>query len=145
MRQHVGVSKSQYSQTKTTQVLTPYSVILSHLIRKVLATINFNNQLCLGAKEVDYIIADGFLPVARFSQSLIKLVPTQWGAPTFEIDGIKMLPTAQVSPYGDAEAKVKLIQPRGKVILDCCGGLGYFAAWCVQGQARQVLSLHTSR
>lgn len=83
---------------------------------------------------------DGFEPVARFTTSLIKLVPTEWGAPTFEIDGIKMLPTAQVSPYADAERKVGLIQPRGKVILDTCGGLGYFAAWCIQGQARQVLS-----
>ncbi len=81
-----------------------------------------------------------FEPVARFTTSLIKLVPTQWGPPTFEIDGIKMLPTAQVSPYADAERKVGLIQPRGKVILDTCGGLGYFAAWCLQGRARQVLS-----
>ena len=81
-----------------------------------------------------------FEPVARFTTSLIKLVPTQWGPPTFEIDGIKMLPTAQVSPYADAERKVGLIQPRGKVILDTCGGLGYFAAWCLRGQARQVLS-----
>jgi predicted methyltransferase len=83
---------------------------------------------------------ESFQPVARFTTSLIKLVPTEWGAPTFEIDGIKMLPTAQVSPYADAERKVGLIQPRGKVILDTCGGLGYFAAWCLQGQARQVLS-----
>ena len=81
-----------------------------------------------------------FEPVARFTTSLIKLVPTPWGPPTFEIDGIKMLPTAQVSPYADAGHKVGLIQPRGKVILDTCGGLGYFAAWCVQGQAKQVLS-----
>lgn len=81
-----------------------------------------------------------FQPVARFSTSLIKLVPTQWGPPTFEIDGIKMLPTAQVSPYADAERKVGLIEPRGKVILDTCGGLGYFAAWCLQGQAARVLS-----
>jgi uncharacterized protein len=81
-----------------------------------------------------------FQPVARFTASLIKLVPTDWGPPTFEIDGIKMLPTAQVSPYADAERKVGLIQPRGKVVLDTCGGLGYFAAWCMQGQARQVLS-----
>lgn len=80
------------------------------------------------------------MPVARFTQSLIKLVPTDWGAPTFEIDGIKMLPTAQVSPYTDAERKVGLIAPRGKVILDTCGGLGYFAAWCVAGQAKQILS-----
>jgi predicted methyltransferase len=36
------------------------------------------------------------------------------------------------------ERKVGLIQPRGKTILDTCGGLGYFAAWCLQGGARQV-------
>jgi uncharacterized protein len=81
-----------------------------------------------------------FQPVARYSTALFKLVPTQWGAPTFEIDGIKMLPTAHVSPYEDARRKVELIRPRGKVILDTCGGLGYFAAWCLQGQATQVLS-----
>ena len=81
-----------------------------------------------------------FEPVARYSGSLIKLVPTDWGPPTFEIDGIKMLPTAHVSPYEDAGHKVRLIQPRGKVILDTCGGLGYFAAWCVEGLAAKVLS-----
>ena len=85
-------------------------------------------------------VDEAFQPLARFTTSLIKLVPTEWGPPTFEIDGIKMLPTAQVSPYADAERKVGLIQPRGKVILDTCGGLGYFAAWCVRGQAKQVLS-----
>jgi len=81
-----------------------------------------------------------FEPVARFSTSLIKLVPTQWGAPTFEIDGIKMLPTSHISPYADAQRKVALIQPRGKVVLDTCAGLGYFAAWCLEGKASRVLS-----
>jgi predicted methyltransferase len=71
---------------------------------------------------------------------LIKLVPTEWGPPTFEIDGIKMLPTALVCPYADAKRKVGLIRPRGKVVLDTCGGLGYFAAWCIEGKAAQVLS-----
>ena len=83
---------------------------------------------------------DAFQPVVRFTSSLIKLVPTDWGPPTFEIDGIKMLPTARVSPYDDAARKVALIQPRGKVILDTCGGLGYFAACCLQGEAAEVLS-----
>ncbi|HUF19412.1 MAG TPA: hypothetical protein VMP00_01540 [Burkholderiales bacterium] len=87
---------------------------------------------------------ESFQPVARFTTSLIKLVPTEWGPPTFEIDGIKMLPTAQVSPYADAESKVALIRPRGKTILDTCGGLGYFAAWCVKGGAKQVLSFEKS-
>jgi predicted methyltransferase len=81
-----------------------------------------------------------FSAVARFATSLIKLVPTSWGAPTFEIDGIKMLPTATVSPYLDAQHKVGLIEPRGKVILDCCGGLGYFAAWSLAMQAARVMS-----
>ncbi len=83
---------------------------------------------------------DAFAPVARFTNSLIKLVPTQWGPPTFEIDGIKMLPTAQVSPWDDAQRKVALIKPRGKVVLDTCGGLGYFASRCLQGNAERVLS-----
>jgi predicted methyltransferase len=91
-------------------------------------------------RTVYHWVDGSFQPVARYTTSLIKLVPTEWGPPTFEIDGIKMLPTAQVSPYADAERKVGLIQPRGKVILDTCGGLGYFAAWCLQGEAKQVLS-----
>ena len=91
-------------------------------------------------RTVYYWTAAGFQPVARFSGSLVKLVPTAWGPPTFEIDGIKMLPTARVSPYADAERKVGLVQPRGKAILDTCGGLGYFAVWCLRGQAARVQS-----
>lgn len=81
-----------------------------------------------------------FEAISRYSGSLVKLVPTDWGPPTFEIDGIKMLPTARVSPYADAERKVGLIRPSGKVILDTCGGLGYFAACCLAGRAARVLS-----
>lgn len=91
-------------------------------------------------RTIYYWDGASFQPAARFTNSLIKLVPTEWGPPTFEIDGIKMLPTAQVSPYADAERKVGLIQPQGKVVLDTCGGLGYFAAWCLQGRALQVQS-----
>ncbi len=83
---------------------------------------------------------EGFAPVQRYGGALIKLVPTDWQAPTFEIDGIKMLPTAQVSPWEDAGRKVALVEPRGKRILDTCGGLGYYAAWCLAGGAAQVLS-----
>jgi predicted methyltransferase len=91
-------------------------------------------------RTIYYRAGESFAPVQRYTTSLIKLVPTKWGPPTFEIDGIKMLPTAHVSPYADAERKVGLIQPRGKTILDTCGGLGYFAAWSLAGNARQVLS-----
>lgn len=83
---------------------------------------------------------EDFAAISRFSGSLIKLVPTQWGAPTFEIDGIKMLPTAQVSPYEDARRKVALIQPAGKRIFDTCGGLGYFAACCLEAGVAHIRS-----
>jgi predicted methyltransferase len=85
-----------------------------------------------------------FEPVARFGESLVKLVPTEWGAPTFEIDGVKMLPTAQVSPYEDARDKVALVEPGGRRVLDTCGGLGYFASWCLQGGASEVTSWERS-
>lgn len=95
-------------------------------------------------RTVYYWAGEEFLAAARFTGSLIKLVPTEWGAPTFEIDGVKMLPTARISPYADAEIKVGYVQPRGKVVLDTCGGLGYFAAWCLKGQAAQILSYEKS-
>lgn len=83
---------------------------------------------------------DGFAPVSRYAGSLIKLVPTEWGAPTFEIDGIKMLPTSKESPLDDARRKVALVQPKGKVVLDTCGGLGYFAACCLDAGVARIQS-----
>lgn len=95
-------------------------------------------------RTVYYWTGADFQPASRFAGSLFKLVPTQWGPPTFEIDGIKMLPTANISPYVDAQRKVGWIRPRDKIVLDTCGGLGYFAAWCLRGQARQVLTYEKS-
>jgi uncharacterized protein len=92
-------------------------------------------------RTIYYWTGRAFEPVSRFATSLIKLVPTEWGPPTFEIDGIKMLPTLKVSPWADAERKVGLIEPRGRRVLDTCGGLGYFAAWCLRGGAAQVMSV----
>lgn len=83
---------------------------------------------------------EDFAAVSRFGSALIKLVPTEWGAPTFEIDGIKMLPTAKVSPFEDARRKVELVAPAGKAVLDTCGGLGYFAACCLEAGVGQLRS-----
>jgi predicted methyltransferase len=83
---------------------------------------------------------EDFSPVSRYEGALIKLVPSEWGAPTFEIDGIKMLPTAKTSPIDDARRKVALVQPQGKTVLDTCGGLGYFAACCLDAGAAHIRS-----
>ena len=79
-------------------------------------------------------------PASRYAGSLIKLVPTEWDVPTFEIDGIKMLPTSKASPLDDARRKVALVQPSGKAVLDTCGGLGYFAACCLDAGAARIQS-----
>ncbi len=91
-------------------------------------------------RTIYYWDGDAFAPVSRFAQSLIKLVPTEWGAPTFEIDGIKMLPTSKQSPLDDARRKVALVDPRGKTVLDTCGGLGYFAACCLEAGVARIQS-----
>ncbi|WP_330946144.1 SAM-dependent methyltransferase [Thermomonas sp. LB-4] len=83
---------------------------------------------------------EGFAPVSRYAGKLIKLVPTGWDVPTFEIDGIKMLPTAKESPLDDARRKVALVQPAGKTVLDTCGGLGYFAACCLDAGVARICS-----
>jgi predicted methyltransferase len=81
-----------------------------------------------------------YASVSRYNGSLIKLVPTQWDVPTFEIDGIKMLPTSKTSPLDDARRKVALVAPRGLSVLDTCGGLGYFAACCLDAGASRIHS-----
>lgn len=106
---------------------------------------HFPYPVALKERAIYHFVDGAFEPIARYDSSLIKLVPTDWGPPTFEIDGIKMLPTARISPYADAEQKVGLIRPRGKVIVDTCGGLGYFAACCLAGGAARIRSYEINR
>ena len=95
-------------------------------------------------RSIHYWDGAAFVPASRYGRALYKLVPTAWGAPTFEIDGIKMLPTAKVSPFEDARSKVALVQPRGRRVLDTCGGLGYFAAGCLEAGAALIVSFEKS-
>jgi predicted methyltransferase len=94
----------------------------------------------LKERTIYYWDGVGFAAVSRYHGTLIKLVPTEWDVPTFEIDGIKMLPTSKESPLADAKRKVALVAPRGKTILDTCGGLGYFAACCLEAGVARIRS-----
>jgi predicted methyltransferase len=51
-----------------------------------------------------------------------------------------MLVTSKISPIADAKQKVALVEPRGKRILDTCGGLGYFAVSCLEAGATRIES-----
>lgn len=95
-------------------------------------------------RTIYYWDGEEFNAASRFGSSLYKLVPTDWGIPTFEIDGIKMLVSAQISPLDDARRKVALVQPRGKQLLDTCGGMGYFAACCLDDGVAGIRSFEKS-
>ena len=60
-------------------------------------------------RTIYYWAGTGFEPVAALQRRADQAGTHRWGAPTFEIDGIKMLPTAQVSPFEDAQRKVRLV------------------------------------
>ena len=98
----------------------------------------FSYPPTLKERAIHYWDGETFAPAARYSGALIKLVPTAWGVPTFEIDGIKMLPTAKASPLDDARHKIALLAPAGKRLLDTCGGLGYFAACALDAGVARV-------
>ncbi|NLZ07581.1 MAG: hypothetical protein GXY19_20615 [Phycisphaerae bacterium] len=69
-----------------------------------------------------------------------KLVPTE-GAPTLEIDGVKMHRSKGIDPFDDAREKVDQVVKTGHRVLDTCGGLGYTAIWSLRLGAREVLSV----
>lgn len=84
-------------------------------------------EVAKDAKSV-YIFEDGKAKkMAFFSGHFYKLVPTG-GAPTIEIDGIRMHRTKGMTPDEDARSKVASLQLKaGEKVLDTCCGLGYTA------------------
>ncbi len=73
-------------------------------------------------------------------RSYYKLVPTN-GAPTVEIDGIKMHRSKDIDPFEDARLKVSEVVKAGHRVLDTCGGLGYTAIWALRLGAREIVSV----
>ena len=69
--------------------------------------------------------------IARFSRSLTKLIPTEWGAPTFEIDGVKIDLGQVKMPIYNLATREDHIAPAKSVYL----GSSYFG-----GPVRFVLS-----
>lgn len=73
----------------------------------------------------------------------VKLVPTA-GAPTMQIDGVKMHRTEGIDPIADTERKLARIVRRADRVLDTCAGLGYTAIRAALLGARFVLSIERS-
>ena len=64
--------------------------------------------------------------VAIHHEGFLKLLPTK-GAPTLEINGVRMHRTAGTTPDADSRLKLELLEIDGGRVLDTCTGLGYTA------------------
>ena len=88
-----------------------------------------------------FVLENNALRILEYrDRSYYKLVPTN-GAPTVEIDGIKMHRSKGIDPFEDARLKVSEVVRSGDRVLDTCGGLGYTAIWSVRLGAQYVLSV----
>jgi predicted methyltransferase len=81
-----------------------------------------------------------FLVALRVQNHFYKLFPTD-GAPTIEIDGIRMHRTKNTTPDKDSEEKIRILGADHGIILDTCMGLGYTAIKAAQNGANKVISV----
>lgn len=78
--------------------------------------------------------------VAVSSTRFYKLVPTA-GAPTIEIDGVRMHRTKETTPDRDTDEKLEALGLKGGRVLDTCMGLGYTAVGALSRGAEVVVSV----
>ncbi len=78
--------------------------------------------------------------VAVADGGFFKLVPTE-GAPTLEIDGIRMHRTKDTTPNADTSQKLEVLGLKGGKVLDTCMGLGYTAIGASSFGAETVVSV----
>ena len=78
--------------------------------------------------------------VAIAAGKYYKLMPTS-GAPTVEIDGIRMHRTKETTPDADSGEKLSVLGLNGGRVLDICMGLGYTAIGALERGAEVVVSV----
>ncbi len=83
---------------------------------------------------------DSLFQVAIADGGFFKLVPTG-GAPTLEIDGVRMHRTKDTTPDADTREKLNILGLSGGKVLDTCMGLGYTAIGAVDRGAEVVISI----
>jgi predicted methyltransferase len=88
-----------------------------------------------------FFFEKGILHMVAISNGhFYKLVPTE-GAPTLEIDGIRMHRTKVGTPETNAMSKVEALGIRGGLVLDTCTGLGYTTLASLEKGAELVVSV----
>jgi len=104
----------------------------------------------IGVRELEKIAADprtiyfvennAVYKAAISGKHFYKLVKTE-GAPTLEIDGIRMHRTKNTTPEKDTSRKLKALGLKGGRVLDTCMGLGYTAIAAHEMHAEYVITI----
>ena len=91
-----------------------------------------------------YWKAPAWEPVTRFGHGLIKLKPTAWALPPSRSTASRCCPP-RTFPLRRCTAQDCPRRAPGKGGADTCGGLGYFAHWCLEQGATRVVSFERTR
>jgi predicted methyltransferase len=104
-------------------------------------SVSSENLKKVSGKKGDVFFPDDgkLFQVAISGRRFFKLLATA-GAPTLEIDGVRMHRTKEVTPDVDAEAKIEALGVEKGKVLDTCTGLGYTAIGALRRGAEMVVS-----
>jgi len=125
----LGLTETTVKQTKTTIILNDVETIDLGGLEKIAQD-----------QRSVYFVENKTIYVAAISgKHFYKLAKTS-GAPTLEIDGIRMHRTKNTTPELDAEEKLSILGLKRGKVLDTCMGLGYTAIQAHENGAEYVIS-----
>jgi predicted methyltransferase len=94
-----------------------------------------------GRGEAAFFVEKGSVFQAAVSDGgFLKLLPTD-GAPTLEIDGVRMHRTVGTTPEADTRVKLEALGVDGGRVLDTCTGLGYTVLEALRRGGERVVSV----
>ena len=126
----LGLSKTEIIQTKDGYELGKGEIIDSISLEKI----------AKNERSVYFVDQKTVFMAATSGKHFYKLTPTD-GAPTLEIDGIRMHRTKGTTPDRDTRDKLKLLGLSSGAVLDTCMGLGYTAIEAKRRGAEQVITI----
>jgi len=126
----LGLSKTEIIQTKDGYALGKGEIIDSISLEKI----------AKNERSVYFVDQKTVFMAATSGKHFYKLTPTD-GAPTLEIDGIRMHRTKGTTPDRDTRDKLKLLGLSSGAVLDTCMGLGYTAIEAKRRGADQVITI----
>ena len=126
----LGLTKTDIIQTKHGYDLGKGETIDSVSLEKI----------AKNERSVYFVDQKTVFMAATSGKHFYKLIPTN-GAPTLEIDGIRMHRTKGTTPDMDTQDKLKLLGLNSGFVLDTCMGLGYTAIEAHRRGAARVVTV----